>query len=154
VDQNDIDEILDVLLSHLEAAEVRSTALLQLLKHNGTVTDEQLAPYLEQASNASEIKSHAVRLRLKRILSSLMPDPDEEKKHDEAAAQKAASDQKVEAEHDKESRKSAPREEAGEAEEQPADPRPQNKEQAEPVSSAPKKGAKSQSEIPAEKKAK
>jgi hypothetical protein len=49
-------ELLEELGSSLENLETRQGALLQLLQDKGIVTDEQLAPYLTQAGNASSVR--------------------------------------------------------------------------------------------------
>ena len=45
-------ELLNELGSSLESLETQHAALLQFLKDNGTVTDEQFDPYLTQAGRA------------------------------------------------------------------------------------------------------
>jgi hypothetical protein len=62
-------ELLDELGSSLENLETQQSALLQFLKEKGIVTDQQLAPYLTQAGNASNVRWRAARLRLERLLS-------------------------------------------------------------------------------------
>ena len=54
----------------LEALETRNTALLQFLKDKGIVTDEQIAPYMDQAGNASSVRWRATRVRLERVFAS------------------------------------------------------------------------------------
>jgi hypothetical protein len=60
---NPVKDALYELLDYLEQVETSSGALLAFLKDNGTVTDEKLAPYLEQASTATEVKSRAIHAR-------------------------------------------------------------------------------------------
>jgi hypothetical protein len=49
-------EVLNELFSHLEKLETQNEAILQFLKEKKRVTDKQLAPYLEQAGNASNVR--------------------------------------------------------------------------------------------------
>jgi len=63
-------EILDDLIPTLEALETKSTAVLEFLKHEGVASDDKLAPYLEQAASASNVRWLGVRVRIERLLSS------------------------------------------------------------------------------------
>jgi uncharacterized protein YdaU (DUF1376 family) len=67
-------EILDDLIPTLEALEAKSTAVLEFLKHEGVASDEKLAPYLEQAASASNVRWRGVRVRIERLLSAAEKD--------------------------------------------------------------------------------
>ena len=61
-------DILGELFALLEAQETQSAAVLQFLRDQGIATDEKLAPYLEQAGRASNIKWLAARKRMEHLL--------------------------------------------------------------------------------------
>jgi hypothetical protein len=67
-------EVLNELFSHLERLETQNEAILQFLKEKKRVTDKQLAPYLEQAGNASSVKWRAARVRIEKLLSPEHPE--------------------------------------------------------------------------------
>ena len=60
-------ELLNELGSSLENLETQQAALLQFLKDNGIVTDDQFAPYLTQAGKTSNVRWRAARIRLERL---------------------------------------------------------------------------------------
>jgi hypothetical protein len=75
-----VQEVLHELFSALETLDTQSTAILQFLKGNGIATEADLAPYLEQAGNASSVRWRAVRVRTDYLLSSAMQSGEHEDK--------------------------------------------------------------------------
>jgi hypothetical protein len=67
---NIVEEILHDLFSSMEALETQNTAILQFLKDKGIATDEELAPHLEQAGNASGVRWRGVRVRADYLFAS------------------------------------------------------------------------------------
>jgi hypothetical protein len=63
-------ELLNELGSSLENLETQQAALLQFLKDKGIVRDDQLAPYLNEAGNASSVRWRATHVRLEHIFSA------------------------------------------------------------------------------------
>jgi len=63
VSDNHTREAMEELLDYLEQVETQSGAVLELLRDAGIATDEKLAPYLERSSNATDVKSRAIRAR-------------------------------------------------------------------------------------------
>jgi hypothetical protein len=72
MDEEIVQQIIDELLSSLEPLDTQTAGLLQFLKAKGIVTDEELAPYLEQAGNASNVRWLATRVRIRSLISSAM----------------------------------------------------------------------------------
>jgi hypothetical protein len=72
MDRAAVEQLLDEMISSLEDLETTAGATLQFLKNKGHATDEDLAPYLEQAGNASNVRWRAARLRMMSLLSSAL----------------------------------------------------------------------------------
>ena len=70
MDEEIVKEILDELFSFFEDSETQSAALLSFLKDQGIATQEQLAPYFEQAANTSEVRWRAARVRMGALIAS------------------------------------------------------------------------------------
>jgi len=64
-------KIMDEIFPHLETIETRSAAILDLLKDRGIATEQELAPYLEQAGRASNVRWLTTRLRIEHVLSQV-----------------------------------------------------------------------------------
>jgi hypothetical protein len=67
-DTNSIAEIFDEMFTLLEDLERRSVAMLEYLKEQGA-NDEKLAPYLDQAAAASNVRWRAARARMEHLLA-------------------------------------------------------------------------------------
>jgi hypothetical protein len=75
-----VQQIVDEILSSLEPLETQSAALLQFLKAKGLATEEELAPFLEQAANAANVRWRAVRVRTAALISNAMKTAEEPSK--------------------------------------------------------------------------
>jgi hypothetical protein len=76
--------------------ESQNMAVLHFLKDKGIATEEQLAPYLEQAATASDVKWRAGRLRIKHLLSAAMKSSEEQGKKVSAEGKELPADKKDE----------------------------------------------------------
>ena len=68
-------QVLDELFTLLEAMETQSIAIVQFLKDQKMSTDAQMAPYMDQASNAASVKWRAARVRMEYLFSSTENQP-------------------------------------------------------------------------------
>jgi len=84
-----IKEILHMLFSHLEKLETHTEALMQFMKEKEQVTDAQLAPYLEKAGNASNVRWRAARVRIEYLLSEAEMDESREREKNAERAKSA-----------------------------------------------------------------
>jgi hypothetical protein len=103
-------ELLDELFSAFEDLETQSAGLLQFLKAKGLATDEELAPYLHQAADASNVRWLAGRLRMEALLAAAIKDAEEEfvrKAEERARAQDKSSAEKKEARGESEKKAAA-----------------------------------------------
>jgi len=88
MDEKIVQEILHELYSSLEGVETQSGAILQLIKDKNLASEEELAGYLEQAGNASEVRWRAVRARVDHLVSSAMNAEEEGKKEPAGTSEK------------------------------------------------------------------
>jgi len=59
----------------VETLDTQSTAILQFLKAKGIGSEADLAPYFEEAGNASSVRWRAVRVRIDYLISSASTRP-------------------------------------------------------------------------------
>lgn len=87
MDSKIAEQILDELAPTFEAIESQSEALLRFVREKGIASDEELAPYLEQAAAASSVRWRALRVRMGRLFSLAEKSEEEKfaKKDDEQA---------------------------------------------------------------------
>jgi hypothetical protein len=76
MDEDVVQQIIDEVFSSLEPLDAQGSALTEFLKAKGIATDEELAPFLKQAGNASSVRWLAAKVRIKSLISSAMKDDD------------------------------------------------------------------------------
>ncbi|HKV91460.1 MAG TPA: hypothetical protein VJW20_02810 [Candidatus Angelobacter sp.] len=101
MDSQSIKEVFKELYSHLERLETQNTAILLFLKGKNRVTDKQLAPYLEQAGNASNVRWRAERVRMEYLLAQT-PDATEADEESEKESTSAEVEQKTSGQEEQE----------------------------------------------------
>ncbi len=84
------EELVDALGSSLEDLEAGQAALIQFLKDQGIVTEDQFAAYLKQAGKASSVRWRAARVRLQHLIEG------EKAREEKAAEEKKREEQKEE----------------------------------------------------------
>ena len=85
-----VDRLMDEMIPSLEALETQNAAILEFLKDKKITTDETLAPYLERAGNASNVRWRASRLRITSMLSSAMRSDEQSAQQEKEASDKEA----------------------------------------------------------------
>lgn len=138
MDEQIVQQIFDELLSSLEPLDTRTAALLQFLKAKGIATDEELALYLEQAGNASNVRWRAARVRIRSLISSALK-PTEQPSAQPAETQPTNTAEKV-TESAAETNQKTARQEQSEQERQAAPANDANSKPEEPVPTVAEKG--------------
>jgi uncharacterized protein YcaQ len=70
MDEKVAQQLFDELLPSLEALDTKCAALRQFLMDKGIANEAELAPYFEQAANASSVRWRAARVRINHLLST------------------------------------------------------------------------------------
>lgn len=74
MDDKTLHDVFEELLPSLEALDTKCAAILQFLKIKGIANDDELAPFFEQAGNASSVRWRAARVRINHLLSGVEKD--------------------------------------------------------------------------------
>jgi hypothetical protein len=90
MDTETTQRILEELVPTFERLETQSAAVVHFLKAKGIANDEELAPYLEQAANASSIRWGAIPLRMARLLASVQKNTENASEVNKFKAEEAA----------------------------------------------------------------
>jgi hypothetical protein len=111
MDEEILKQIFDELFTSLEPLETQTAALLHFLKAKGIATDEELAPFLDQAGNTANIRWLAARVRTEALISSAMKPSDQEVQKKEGVQGKEEENREKpdNQEHEKKETESTPR---------------------------------------------
>ena len=131
-----VKEVFDELFTLLETLETNNAAVLQFLQDQG-INAEKLAPYLERASNASNVKMRAARKRMEYLLTPIQK---------EAAT--SDKEQGIEKQQEKEKREAKP-ENGAKAENESKGKGKEEKEKGD--GNQKRRATSAQSEVPSEK---
>jgi hypothetical protein len=110
---NPIAEIFDEMFTLLQDLETRSVAVLEYLKEQGGATDEKLAPFLDRAAAASDVRWRAARARMDHLLAPKPKSSTDVGKEDNSkgtsqpqagARQAASSETKIQGDKERESK--------------------------------------------------
>ena len=69
MDADAVKKALNELYPHLEWQETQIMALLEFMRAKGIITDQEFAPFVEEAGKRSSVKWLAARLRIEHALS-------------------------------------------------------------------------------------
>ena len=83
-EENPLQELLNAIISSLESLEARIEAVYQFLKAKGGASDKDLAPFLEQSANASNVRWRAFRVRAEALIAGALKDREKESKAEQS----------------------------------------------------------------------
>jgi hypothetical protein len=84
-----LQQVFEELLPSLEALDTKCAAILQFLKNKGIANDDELAPYFEEAGNASSVRWRAARVRINYLLSAPQAEEKDKGKQSGEASEKS-----------------------------------------------------------------
>jgi hypothetical protein len=94
-DSEAVKEVLNVLFSQMEKLETQTEAMMLFMKEKQKVTDEQFAPYLEQAGKASNVRWRAARVRIEYLIAGAEREQEKEQEAEHKKAPEAAKSEDV-----------------------------------------------------------
>lgn len=90
MDDKLLQQVFEELLPSLEALDTKCAAILQFLKTKGIATDDELAPYFEEAGNASSVRWRAARVRINHLLFTPQAEEKDKGKQSGESSEKTA----------------------------------------------------------------